>query len=45
MPAPLSNDLRKGIIEAKKRGETELTIAKEKDVSQSTVTKLWSLYR
>ena len=45
MPASLSTDLRKRIIEAKKRGKTELTIAREKDVSQSTVTKLWSLYR
>ena len=45
MPTPLSNDLRKRIIEAKLRGETELTIAKEKDVSLSVVTKLWALYR
>jgi len=45
MPVPLSNDLRKRIIDAKKRGDTEVTVAKEKDVSQSAVTKLWSLYR
>jgi putative transposase len=45
MPRPLSNDLRKRIIEAKLRGETESKIAAEKEVSQSTVTKLWALYR
>jgi transposase len=44
MPAPLSSDLRKRIIDAKKRGDTEATIAKEKDVSPSVVTKLWALY-
>ena len=45
MPAPLSNDLRKRIISSKLRGDTEDKIAIEKDVSKSTVTKLWSLYR
>ena len=45
MPPPLSNDLRKRIIESKLRGDTEDTIATEKEVSKSTVTKLWSLYR
>ena len=45
MPLPLSNDLRKRIIESKLRGDTEEMIATEKDVHQSTVTKLWSLYR
>lgn len=45
MPCPLSNDLRKRIIEAKERGDTEAKISMEKDVSTSTVTKLWSLYR
>ena len=45
MPPPLSNDLRKRIIESKLRGDTEDTIAAEKEVSKSTVTKLWSLYR
>ena len=45
MPPPLSNDLRKRIIESKLRGDTEDTIALEKEVSKSTVTKLWSLYR
>jgi putative transposase len=45
MPRPLSNDLRKRIIEAKLRGETESRIAAEKEVSPSTVTKLWALYR
>ena len=45
MPKPLSNDLRKRIIEAKLRGDTEDTIATEKEVNKSTITKLWSLYR
>lgn len=45
MPAPLSNDLRKRIIEAKLRGDTEDKIAKEKEVNKSTITKLWALYR
>jgi transposase len=45
MPKPLSNDLRKRIIEAKLRGDTEDKIAREKEVNKSTITKLWSLYR
>jgi transposase len=45
MPNPLSNDLRKRIIEAKLRGNTEDKIAREKEVNKSTVTKLWALYR
>ena len=45
MPNPLSNDLRKRIIEAKLRGDTEDTIASEKEVNKSTITKLWALYR
>jgi len=45
MPKPLSNDLRKRIIEAKLRGDTEEKIAAEKEVSKSTITKLWALYR
>jgi transposase len=45
MPKPLSNDLRKRIIEAKLRGDTEDKIAVEKAVNKSTVTKLWALYR
>jgi len=45
MPQPLSNDLRKRIIEAKRRGDTEDQIAREKEVNKSTITKLWALYR
>jgi putative transposase len=45
MPKPLSNDLRKRIIDAKLRGETEDKIAREKEVNKSTITKLWALYR
>jgi hypothetical protein len=32
-------------IEAKWRGDTERKIAAEKEVSSSTVTKLWALFR
>jgi transposase len=45
MPKPLSLDMRKRIIEAKLRGDTEDVIAREKEVNKSTVTKLWALYR
>ena len=45
MPNPLSNDLRKRIIDAKLRGDTEDKIAREKEVNKSTITKLWALYR
>jgi transposase len=45
MTRPLSNDLRKRIIEAKLRGDTEDKIAAEKEVNKSTITKLWALYR
>ena len=45
MPKPLSNDLRKRIIDAKLRGDTEDRIAQEKEVNKSTITKLWALYR
>jgi transposase len=37
--------MRKRIIEAKLRGDTEDMIAYEKEVSKSTITKLWALYR
>jgi transposase len=45
MPKPLSTDLRKRIIDARLRGDTESKIASDKEVSTGTVTKLWSLYR
>jgi transposase len=45
MPKPLSNDLRKRIIDAKLRGDTEDKIASDKSVSKRTVTKLWALYQ
>jgi transposase len=45
MPKPFSADLRKRIIVAKLRGDTEEKIAADKEVSKSTVTKLWSLYK
>jgi transposase len=41
----LSNDLRKQIIQAKLRGDTEDKIAAEKEVNKSTITKLWAHYR
>jgi transposase len=37
--------LRKRIIEAKLRGDTEDKIAREKEVNKSTITKLCALYR
>jgi len=45
MPAPLSNDLRKRIVEAREKGDTAAKIAKEKNVSASTINKLMALYR
>ena len=45
MPAPLSLDLRKRIIAAKLKGDTEARISSEKSVHTSTITKLWALYR
>jgi putative transposase len=45
MPRPLSDDLRKRIIDAKLRGDTEDKIAVEKDVHKSSVTKIWALYK
>jgi len=45
MPKPLSMDMRKRIIEAKLRGDTEDVIACEKEVNKSTITKLWALYK
>jgi transposase len=45
MPAPLSIDLRKRIIEAAVRGDKVSTIAHEKQVSKSTVTRLLRQYR
>jgi transposase len=45
MPAPLSNDLRKRIVEARKRGETISKIAREKSVSESAIERLLRLYK
>ena len=45
MPAPLSKDLRKRIVEAREKGETVAQIAKEKNVCVSTINKLMALYR
>ncbi|MCL1876403.1 MAG: hypothetical protein FWF87_09125 [Synergistaceae bacterium] len=45
MSKPLSIDLRKRIIEAKLRGDPQSKIATEKEVNESTITKLWALYR
>jgi transposase len=45
MPKPYSNDLRKRIIDAKQRGDTEEKIAADKEVSKSTVTKTWAHFR
>ena len=45
MPAPLSMDLRKRIIEARKNGDTVAKIAREKNVSTSTINKLLALHQ
>ena len=45
MPAPLSQDLRKRIVEARQKGETVEKIAKDKSVCESTINKLMALYR
>ena len=45
MPVPLSNDLRKRIIEAKERGDTVGKIAAEKGVCESAVVRIFRLYR
>ena len=45
MPKALSMDMRKRIIDAKLRGDTEDVIAQEKEVNKSTITKLWALYK
>jgi transposase len=45
MPTPLSNDLRKRIIEAKGEGASHAKIAREMRVSISAITRLMALYR
>jgi len=45
MPAPLSKDLRRRIIEAKERGESHEKISKDMKVNISTITRLVALYR
>ncbi len=42
---PISNEKRELLIEAKKRGETEKSIAKWLDISERSVTTIWRLYR
>lgn len=42
---PISNEKRELLIEAKKRGETEKEIAKWLQISGSSVTAIWRLYR
>jgi len=45
MPAPLSGDMRKRIIDAKMRGDTVEKIAREKSVCSSAVVRIYRLYR
>ena len=45
MPAPLSNDLRTRILNARQRGETIEQIAREKEVSVSAIVRLLRLFR
>jgi len=45
MPAPMSKDLRKRIIESKERGDSNKKISREKEVSESAIERLLALYR
>lgn len=45
MPAPLSNDIRRRIIEAKEKGDSIQKIAREKGVGTNTIACLLRLYR
>lgn len=45
MPAPLSKDIRKRIINAKERGDRNSKIARELQVSPSVITRLLTLYK
>ena len=45
MPAPLSNDIRKRIIQARERGDSIQKIVRDKNVSRNTVIRLLALYQ
>lgn len=45
MPAPLSNDIRRRIIEAKENGDSIQKIAREKGVGTNTIACLLRLHR
>ena len=45
MPAPLSKDIRRRIIEAREQGDSIRKIAREKNVGVNTVVRLLALYR
>lgn len=45
MPAPLSKDIRKRIIQAVEKGDSVKKIAQEKQVSESAIFRLLVLYR
>ena len=45
MPAPLSNDMRKRITEAKENGDSIQKIAREKGVETNTIACSLRLYR
>lgn len=45
MPAPVSNEIREKIIIHKQNNAKESDIANWLIISQSTVTKVWALYR
>jgi transposase len=45
MPAPLSNDIRRRIIEAREKGDSIKKIAREKGVGVNTIACLLRLYR
>jgi transposase len=45
MPAPLSKDIRKRIIQASEKGDSVKKIAQDKQVSESAIFRLLALYR
>lgn len=45
MPAPLSNDIRKRIVESRKAGDSITKVAREKGVSESAVLRITNTYK
>ena len=45
MPAPLSKDMRKRIVESRKAGDSIAKVAREKGVSESAVLRIMNAYK